>query len=191
MNFSASAGIAVVLDERHQTQRGLFQLDGHLGVGEQRAVDDLGPVDQLGQRRGVEAELGGHGVGQELGAALGLRVVELSPGRVRAEVVLVAGQLERGGVVVEPPGQPRVLRVAKVDARVLVAVEALGRERLRIAFVLERPVDDLHGSLRDALPIKPGEHARGAASIEAVAVIKDAQTHFRKLTQLACSGRSG
>src|SRR5207302_5707221 len=113
------------------------------------------------------------------------------PGRVRAEVVLVARQLERRGVVVEPPGQPRVLRVAKVDARVLVTVEALGRERLRISFVLERPVDDLHRSLRDALPVKPGEHARGAASVEAVAVIKDAQTHFRKLTQLARGGRSG
>ena len=169
--------IAVVLDEGHEAQRRLFQLDRHLGVGEERAVDDLGPVNQLGERRLVEAELGGDGVGQELGAALGLGIVELAAGGVGAEVVLVAGQLERRGVVVEPPGEARVLRVAEVDAGVLVAVEVVGGERLRVPLVLERPVEDLQGPLGNPLAVEPGEHPRGAASIEAVAVVQHAQAH--------------
>ena len=123
--------IAVVLDEGHESQRRLFQLDRHLGVGEQGAIDDLRPLHQLGERRGIEPELGGHGVGQELGAALRLRIVELPAGGVGAEMVFVAGQLKCRGVVVEPPGQAGVLGVAKVDAGVFVAVEAVGGERLR------------------------------------------------------------
>ena len=62
---------------------------------------------------------------------LAVGVVELAAGGVRAEVVLVARQLERRRVVVEPPGQARILRVAEVDAGVLVPVEAVRRERLR------------------------------------------------------------
>ncbi len=169
--------VPVVLDEGHQTQRRLLQLDRHLGVGEERAVDDLGPVDQLGERRGVEAEFGGDGVGQELGATLRFGIVELPAGGVGAEVVLVAGQLERRGVVVEPPGEARVLGVAEVDAGVLVSVEVVGGERLRVPFVLERAVDDLQRVLGDPLAIKPGEHPRGTASIEAVAVVQHAQAH--------------
>ena len=121
-----------------------------------------------------------HGVGQELRAALRLRIVELAPGRVGAEVILVARKLERRGVVVEPPGQARILRVAEIDAGILVAVEAVGRERVRLPFVLEGPERDLDRPLGDAFPVETGEHARRAATVEAVAVIEDAQAHFAK-----------
>src|SRR5262249_33105128 len=116
-----------------------------------------------------------------LGAALRVLVVELATGCVRAEVGLVAGELESRRVVVEPPREARVLRVAEVDARVLVAVEALRREGLRLALVLEGPVHDVHGPLGHALPVKAREHAGRAASVEAIAVIQDAQAHKAKL----------
>ena len=139
----------------------------------------------------VEAELRRHRRRDELGAALRRRVVELSPGRVGAEMRLVARLLERRRVVVEPPGQPRVLRVAKIDARVLVAVERVGRERLRVALVLERPVNDVDRPLRDPLAVEAREHPRRAASVKAVAVIQNAETHTAKVAVAPTSGQAG
>ena len=44
----------------------------------ERAVDDVGPVDQVGHRRGVEAEAGGADVGQEAGAGGVVGIEELA-----------------------------------------------------------------------------------------------------------------
>ncbi len=71
---SASAG---ALDDGHEPQRRLLELDGGLGVRKLRAVDDLGPVDELAHRLGLPTELLGERTGNELGAALGLGIVEL------------------------------------------------------------------------------------------------------------------
>jgi hypothetical protein len=120
-------------------------------------------------------------VGQELRAALRGWIVELATGGVGAEVVLVARQLKRGGVVVEPPRQARILRVPEVDAGVLVPVEEVRRERLRRALVFQRPIGHLDRALGDAFAIKTREHAGGATTVEAVAVVEDAQPHvFRR-----------
>ena len=84
-------------------------------------------------------------------------------------------------MVVEPPGQPRILRIAKIDARVLVAVERVGGERLRVALVLERPIDDVDRPLGDPLAVEAREDPRRAASVEAVAMIQNAETHIAKV----------
>src|SRR5204863_5180777 len=97
---------------------------------------------------------------------------------VGPEMGFVAWQLESRGVVVEPPAEPRILRVAKVDADVLIAVEALGREGLQIALVLERTEQHLQiASGHDLLAIEPSEDPRRATAIETTAVIENPQPH--------------
>ena len=189
MNRSASAGSRLFSMNVISRSAGSLSSTAILALG--NSAPSMISAHSTSSRSGadVEAELRGHGVGQELRAALRRRVVELPPGRVGAEVRLVARLLERRRVVVEPPGQPRVLRVAEVDAGVLVAVEAVGRERLRVALVLERAVDDLDRLLGDALPVEAREDPRRAASVKAVAVIENAEAHTAKVAGARHQGK--
>ena len=72
----------------HQPQRRLLQLDRGLGVGELAAPSMIsGPVDELAHWLGLKSEfLGESEPGQELGAALGLGVVELLAALLALEV---------------------------------------------------------------------------------------------------------
>ena len=125
MKRSASSGSRLFSMKVISRSAGSFSSTAILALG--NSAPSMISAHSISSASGAASKpnFAGDGVGQELGAALRRRIVELAPGRVGAEVVLVARQLERRRVVVEPPGQARVLRVAKVDARVLVAVEAV------------------------------------------------------------------
>ena len=86
--------LAVVFDPCHELKRRLAQLDRHDRRRKERAVDDLGPVEQLGEASDVEPEARSQGVGEEFGAALGVWVVEFLTSLVGAKMRLVAGQLK-------------------------------------------------------------------------------------------------
>src|ERR1700738_4579416 len=81
----AQLGVLARLDEQHELHCRLGQVDRHLRIGEAGAVDHLGPIDQLAQRRRLEAEPLRHRAREELGAAQRLRIPELLAARVGAE----------------------------------------------------------------------------------------------------------
>ena len=89
---------------------GSFSSTGICGGGEQGAVDDLRPLDQLGHRAGVEAELLGHACGPGSGRSCGRWGRRTCwPLGVGAEMGLVArrpGRRRRGDRTTSAGGGP-------------------------------------------------------------------------------------
>ena len=116
-------------DDQGEFHGGSGHAHGCLGALELCPIDDVGPVDQLFQRRGVHAEAGAGDVRDPGGAACVVRIEEvpqsLRTGRAVgialacAEVGFIVGRREGGEVVIEPPGDPRQRRVLEVDDGVL------------------------------------------------------------------------
>jgi len=134
-------------------------------------------VNEVGDRRGVEAELRGGNVGDEAGARGVCGIEELAGGAgwillAGKEVLLILGREECGEVVIEPPGDARRSRVLEVDDGVLVAS--------KLAFVEERAgaVNEAVVGVRrvglDALAVKAREQRSRAGSIEAFVVVENA-----------------
>ena len=84
-----NAGILGGLDDERELHGRRGHFDRGLGALVLRAVDDVGPVDQLGDRRGVEAEARGSDVGQKAGAGGVLGIEELARA---ADRIALAGQ---------------------------------------------------------------------------------------------------
>jgi len=105
-------GIAGALDDHGEAHGGRFHLDGRLGALVLGAVDDVGPVDELGEAAGVVVELRLRDVGDEAGAGDVVGIVEVAQGfgavgLAGLEVLLVFGGEEGAEMVVEPPGDAR------------------------------------------------------------------------------------
>jgi len=64
-------------DDHGQLHGGGLHLDRCFGVGIERAVNDIRPVNQIGQRRRIEAETLLPDHGNETGTGLESRIVEL------------------------------------------------------------------------------------------------------------------
>lgn len=166
------------LDPSGETQGRLIVEDRDLGAGERGRVDDLGPVDQLGVDRGVKAEVLGEDVREIPGATRSLGVVKTLARAVDLEVFAVAGQLKRRAMVIEVPGQGRVLGIAKVDDRDLVgAREVRFIKRIAAAVVLgDVNVLDIiamtHAHER-------AEQRGGGGPVETTAVVEHVDAHGR------------
>src|SRR5690348_16928329 len=102
-----------------------------MGAGELGLVNDVGPVDQLAQRRRVKAKVLLADVGDELGAGAVAGVVELLGVVLLAEVLGVAGAEEGALVVIEPPRDAGIGAVFEVHDGVIVAGELVGLEKIR------------------------------------------------------------
>ena len=109
-------GVLRGLDDEGELHGGLGHFNGGGGGGVESAVDDVGPVDEVGEGGGVEAEVGLGDVGDVGGAGgvggvnefgeLGGREWLAGGGELGAvEVSAVSGSEEGGEVVVEPPGE--------------------------------------------------------------------------------------
>src|SRR4051812_47781269 len=92
-------------------------------------------------------------------------------------MALVARKLEGRDVVIEPPAEAGILRVAEIHAGVVIAVEAICRERLGLALVFEGPKRHLDRFLGDGLSVEPRKEASRAAAVETTPVVEDAETH--------------
>jgi hypothetical protein len=158
----------VVLDPGHELQRRLGQLDGGLGALELRAVDDVGPAYQLVVPGPVPAEVLLALLGEVLGAAARLGIEELVGAGMALEVLLVGGRGEGRDVVVEPPGELFVRRVAEVDHHVDVAVEAAGGVDVAGAVALAHEVEG--GARVDAVGVEAAEQGRRGGSVETIVV---------------------
>src|SRR5579859_5307725 len=159
------------LDDHGELHRGLAHLDRHARVGELRAVNDVGPVDDVGQRLGIEAELLLRDGRDELGARLEIGIVELLLALVGTELRGILWREERTQVVVEPPGDLVRAGVLEVDDGVLVAVE-LALVKQRTGAMDEAA--ELEGDVfADAVAIEAREDGGRARAVETLIVEED------------------
>ena len=144
------------------------------------AVNDIGPVDEVLQRLGVEVVLLAGYIGDEARTGYVVRVVELAavdcgPWPVRSrlpgdKVAVIVLREERTLMVIEPPGNTRGCRILEVDDRIL-AIHEGGLVKKRAGTVHEADVREvLRGA--DALAMKPREDRRRARAIKAMIVIE-------------------
>jgi len=126
-NFGAFGGF----DDQRQFHRRSSQFHCRAGVRVLSAVDDQRPLDQFAQiRRGEAKALAGH-VRDERGAGFIARVVKLASARVAAELFGIRAAEEGALVMIEPPGEARVIGVFEIYDGVFVAIEQIRREDLR------------------------------------------------------------
>jgi hypothetical protein len=140
-------------------------------------VHNVGPINQLGEWRRVEAVLGGGDVRQEARAGGVFGIEELAPAALRIllaveKVLLVLGRQKGRQVVVEPPGNAWRGGVLEIYDGVLVAGKVL--------LVEERPgavhqaVELVTGALGDALAMESRKQRGRTGSVETFVVIEDA-----------------
>ena len=131
------------LDDEGQLHGRRGHLDGRLGALVLRSVHNVGPVNQLGHRRGVKAEARGRDVRQKAGAGGVFGIEKLARGADRVllagqEVLVILRREKRRKMMIEPPGDPRRGRVFEIDDGVFVAGKlALVEER---AGAMHQPV---------------------------------------------------
>ena len=169
-------GILRGLDDQCQLHRRCGHLDGRFGALVQCTVHDVGPVNQVGDRCGIESETCRADVRQKAGARGVVRIEELARS---ADRVLLAGKKmlvilrgEKGReMVVEPPGNARRGRVLEVDNRVFIARKLTLVEECTGA--MDEAVIVIPCVAVDALAMKARKEGRGAGSVEALVVIED------------------
>ena len=94
-------------DHQRELHRRLAQPHGFFGRCELRAVDDVAPLDQLGDRLRVESEFLGRHRREQFRAGLERGIVKLLARMIVPEMLGVFGLQERALVMVEPPGELR------------------------------------------------------------------------------------
>ena len=163
--------VAARFDDQHQLERRRGKLYGGLGILVLRAVDDVGPFDQLRQIGGLEAVFFGNRIGDELRAGFVSRVIELRrPGAVD-EVAFIFRRQESALVMIEPPGQPRRRAVLEIDDGVFVAVEEFFFDELLVRFVGKSAKADF-GLRADGFAEKARKHSGGCKAVKAMVVMQ-------------------
>src|SRR6202042_3279458 len=137
---------------------------------------DVGPLDQVEQRSGIESEVHLRGVGDETGAGDVVRVEELSHtlgavGLACLEVFLIFGSEKGTLMMIEPPGDFGRRPIFEVDDRIFSDDE--------LAFV-EECSGSMHEAVKgegvrrlDAFAMEAHEQGCGAGSVETFIVVKN------------------
>ena len=110
-------------DDHGQLHGGRLHLDRGLGVGVEGAVNDVGPMDEIGHGSGIESKPLLRDHGDKTGAGLEVRIVELPVALVALEVGRVGRREKRAFVMVEPPRDLGRTGVLEIDDGILVTVE--------------------------------------------------------------------
>ena len=165
------------LDHQSQLRRGLGEGHGRFRRGILRAIDDVAPMNQLGERLHVKTKFRAGHVRQELGAGLVIRIVEFVAAAILAEILRVGGSQERALVMVKPPGHARRTRIFEIDDGIFIAVKQAVLERLPRLVSHPREMKLRVGL--DALAKKTIEDRRRRRAIEA-SVVK-AQPNFDRV----------
>ncbi len=148
-----------------------MHLDRCFGVGIERAVNDIRPVNQIGQRRRIEAETLLPDHGNETGTGLESRIVELPIALVALKMRGVGRREKRALMMIEPPCDLRRTRIFEIDDGIFVT----GKMRL----VEQRPgAMQQAGKLEvhvaaDALAVEAGEERRRGRSVETLVVVEN------------------
>ncbi len=155
-----NAGSCVDLDDERQLHGRRGHFHGRLGALVKRSIHDVGPMDQFGNRRGIEAKTRLGNVSQEAGArgVVGIEKLVVAAHRVSlaGQKVLVILRRQKGRLVmIEPPGDLGRCRIFKVDDGVFVAGKLVFVEER--AGPMHQAVVLIACSSRDALTVKACE----------------------------------
>ena len=170
-------------DDQGQLHRRRGHLHRRLRALIQRAVHDVGPVNQLGNRLRIEPELRRPDMRQKAGAGCVVGIEKFprcrtpGPSGSLRKCSWSCGVRNAREMMVEPPGDLRRGRILEVDNRVLVAGKlALIKQR---ASPMHQPVIIVGGVLRDALAMEPRKQRCGTGPVETLVVVEhfDPQPH--------------
>src|SRR5271155_5131851 len=159
------------LDDHGQLHGRGLHLHRRLGIGIESAVDDVGPVHEIGYGGGVESKTLLRDHGDKTGAGFEIRIVELAIALVALKVGRVGRREKRTFVMVEPPGDLGRTGVLEIDDGIFVAVE-MGFVKKRSGAMQQSGEDEV-SVFANALAIKAGEERRGAGSVETLVVVED------------------
>src|SRR5712691_147389 len=163
------------LDYQRELRGRFRESHGGLRRGVLRSVNDVAPMNQLGKWARIETELFLRDGRQPQGARFVVRVIELAPTAVLAEVLGIGRSKKRALVVVEPPGHPRRAGVFEVHDRVLVPIEQAFLKGLRGAV---RQASKLEFRARvEPLPVEAQKKGGRSGAIKAAVVEADANLH--------------
>src|ERR1700692_216086 len=127
----------------------MSECDGRLGRWKLRAVNDVAPMDQLGQELHVKTEFFAGNIRNQLRAGFIGGVVEFVAGPAGAEIFGIGRRQKCTLMVVKPPGDPRRTRILEIHNGVFAAVEHVFLERVR-------------GAMRHTGKAKPGLAGSGS-----------------------------
>ena len=147
-----------------------LHFDRRLRVFVHGAIDNVGPVDQFGDRAGVEAEALLRDHGNEAGAGLECRIVKLAVALILLEMGGIGRRKKRAFVVIEPPGDFGRTGILEIDDGVLVAVKLLLVKKSAGA-MQQAGVDELYIAA-DSFPVKAREQGGRARPVKTLVVIK-------------------
>jgi len=159
------------LDHHRQFHCGRFHLHGGLGIGIEGAIDNVGPVDEVGHRGGIEAEALLRDHGDKAGAGLEARIVELAVALVLFKVGGIGRREKRAFVMIEPPGKLRRTGILEIDDGVFVAIELDVLEQRPGA--MQQPGEGEFGVGANALAVKAGKQCGRGCAVETFVVIKN------------------
>ena len=158
-------------DDHGQLHGRRFHFHRGLGIGVKRAVDDVRPIDKIGQRRGIEAETLLRDHGDETGARLEIRIVKLAVALTLLKMLGIGRRKKCALMMVEPPRDFRRTGIFEVNDGVLITVKF---------FFVEQGAGAVHQSGKDefsiaanALAIETREQGGGGSSVETLIVIEN------------------
>ena len=128
-------------------------------------------MDEVGQRIWIQAKALLRDHGNETGAGLEVRIVELPVTLIAFEVGSVGGREKRTLVMVEPPSNFGRTGILEINDSVFVAVE-MGFVKKRSRAVQQAGEEEV-GVFANALAIEAGEECGGASSIETLVVVEN------------------
>ena len=159
------------LDDQRELHGGRLHFDRRPGVRIHRAIDDVGPVHQIGHGAGIKAEaLFGDG-GDETGAGLEIGIVKLAIALVLLEVGRILGREKGALMMVEPPGNFGRTGVLEVHDGVFVAIKLLLIEQRPGA--VQQAGENEGDIVSDPLPVKAREEGGRRCPVKAFVVIED------------------
>src|SRR5438874_1172592 len=116
-------GILSGLDHHRKLHGGCFHFDSSLGIGIQGAINNVGPVHELSDRRRVESKTLFCNRGDETGAGLEIRIIELAVAWVLFEVFSIRRTQKGALVMIKPPCDFWRTRILEIHDGILISVE--------------------------------------------------------------------
>jgi hypothetical protein len=158
-------------DDHGEFHGRLFHLDGGFGIGIKSAVNDVGPVHEIGDRSGIEAEALLRDHGDEAGAGFEIGIIKLAVALILLKVLGIGRREEGALVMVEPPGNFGRAGIFEVDNGVFLAIELILVEQSAGAVDQTREFEI--GIAANALAIEAGKQRGGGSSVKTLVVIED------------------
>ena len=149
--------------------------DGVARCGVKSAINDVGPVNEVGNGAGIEAETFFGNFCDEAGAGLKCGIVKLAVAAVAFKMRGILRREKGAFMVVEPPGDFWRTGILEIYNGIFIAIE--------IALVKEGPgavqqaAENKLNVIAYPLPVKTREQRGGGSAVEAFVMVKN--TNFQ------------